>query len=298
MYPETILPIAAHIPHAGTQVPDVIRYQFLAEPAKLWQEIAAVTDWYTDELFGIPGIAVTQTPVSRVVVDLERYADDSKEGKATFGQGVIYTHNTLREPIRVQPSAQERQLLLDNYYRPWHLQLQLNIEQQLARWGHCLLLDCHSFPDEPFAHEEDHGQPRPDICLGSCGNTPSWLLNSCLNLFKQYGYSVEVDFPYSGCLVPASFHGNERVPAIMIEVNRRLYLQPGSRYVYSLGEVPAKSDKFDAVKSDIWSAVLTLAQILTCRATTATAQNPIPRAGDKCPTGFYKSGQYCVKYGE
>ena len=202
MYPETILPIAAHIPHAGTVVPDALRYQFLPWDGELWREIAMVTDWYTDELFGIPGIAVTQTPISRVVVDLERYTDDSKEEKAAFGQGVIYTHNTLGEQIRTELSEPERRLLLDNYYRPWHLQLELNVVQQLARWGHCLLLDCHSFPDEPFAHEEDHGQFRPDICLGSCENTPGWLLDSCRGLFLQRGYSVAVDFPYSGCLVP------------------------------------------------------------------------------------------------
>jgi hypothetical protein len=27
--------------------------------------------------------------------------------------------------------------------------------------------------------------------------------------------------------------------------------------------------------------------------TTATAQNPIPRQGNSCPTGTYKSGDYC-----
>ena len=71
MYPETILPIAAHIPHSGTAIPDSVRSQFLHWEGELWREIAMVTDWYTDELFGIPGIAVTQTPISRIVVDLE-----------------------------------------------------------------------------------------------------------------------------------------------------------------------------------------------------------------------------------
>jgi hypothetical protein len=28
-------------------------------------------------------------------------------------------------------------------------------------------------------------------------------------------------------------------------------------------------------------------------AATALAQNPIPRVGDSCPTGTYKSGDYC-----
>ena len=126
MYPETILPITAHIPHAGTGIPDAVRSQFIPSPEELWREIALVTDWYTAELFGLPGIATTQTPISRVVVDLERYSDDSLEEKSSLGQGVIYTHNTLGERIRRELSPEERRLLLDNYYRPWHLQLEMN----------------------------------------------------------------------------------------------------------------------------------------------------------------------------
>jgi hypothetical protein len=30
--------------------------------------------------------------------------------------------------------------------------------------------------------------------------------------------------------------------------------------------------------------------------TTATAQNPIPRQGNSCPTGTYKSGDYCKPF--
>jgi N-formylglutamate amidohydrolase len=260
MYPETILPIAAHIPHAGTLVPEALRDQFLPWPSDLWREIAMVTDWYTGELFGIPGIAASQTPVSRVVVDLERYTDDSQEEKAVFGQGVIYSHNTLGERIRRELTPLERTLLLDNYYRPWHLQLQVSIEQQLERWGHCLLLDCHSFPNQPFAHEDDYGLPRPDICLGTSGNTPQWLLASCRDLFRQRGYSVAVDLPYSGCLVPEAYQGDSRVPAIMVEINRRLYLRPASRDVYRLGNVPIKLGSFDGLRNDIWSVILFLAQ--------------------------------------
>lgn len=29
--------------------------------------------------------------------------------------------------------------------------------------------------------------------------------------------------------------------------------------------------------------------------TTATAQGPIPRVGESCPTGTYKSGDYCKR---
>jgi N-formylglutamate deformylase len=269
MYPETILPISAHIPHAGTEIPTAVRDQFLPQREELWHDITLLTDWYTDKLFGMPGIAVSQTPFSRVVVDLERYSDDALEEKAAFGQGVIYTHNTLGEKIRREISDAERKLLLDNYYRPWHLQLQLNVEQQLERWGHCLLLDCHSFPDEPFGHEDDHGRKRPDICLGADnGNTPQWLIDSCTHLFQQRGYTVEINFPYSGCLVPARYHGDNRVPSIMLEINRRLYLKQVVRENVRSGDAPVTLSSFDTVRNDIWSIMLLLAHESNCRLAT------------------------------
>ena len=35
---------------------------------------------------------------------------------------------------------------------------------------------------------------------------------------------------------------------------------------------------------------------LLIAATTASAQTPIPRVGDSCPTGTYKSGDYCKPF--
>ena len=266
MYPETILPIAAHIPHAGLLIPEPLMKQFIPYPSALWRELAMVTDWYTDELFGMPGIAISQTPINRVVVDLERYPDDAREPKAAVGQGVIYTHNTLGERIRHELSAQDRNELLERYYHPWHLKLEINIEQQLARWGHCLLLDCHSFPDEPFPSEDDRGMPRPDICLGfSASNTPEWLLRSCEQQFLQRGYSVAVDFPYSGCLVPERYAGDSRLPAIMLEINRGLYLLPAVREAYRYSNLAVRLPEFARLKNDIWAVMLGLTKELVCR---------------------------------
>ena len=43
-------------------------------------------------------------------------------------------------------------------------------------------------------------------------------------------------------------------------------------------------------------AIVILYIALFIAATTATAQNPIPRVGDSCPTGTYKSGDYCKPF--
>ena len=39
-----------------------------------------------------------------------------------------------------------------------------------------------------------------------------------------------------------------------------------------------------------------LLSITVLLATTALAQNPIPRQGNSCPTGTYKSGDYCKPF--
>ncbi|MEP6389010.1 MAG: N-formylglutamate amidohydrolase [Halioglobus sp.] len=260
MYPEPILPIVAHIPHAGTAIPSAVHNQFMPDNPALWGEIVRLTDWYTDELFSLPGIAVSQTSISRLVIDLERYIDDDQEGNARFGQGVIYTHNTQGNRIRHELTPEQRQLLLDTYYHPWHLKLEASIEQQLQRWGYCLLLDCHSFPNEPFFHESDNGRDRPDICLGTSINTPSWLMDTCYSFLLDRGYTVEGNFPYAGCLVPSRFEGDIRVPAIMIEINRRLYLEPVQPISNDPNSRPLKSADFETVRNDIWAAMLSLAQ--------------------------------------
>lgn len=95
----------------------------------------------------------------------------------------------------------------------------------LQRHGACLLVDAHSFPARPLANEDDAGCERPDICLGTGANTPGWLLDYALDWCARQGLSVAVDFPYAGCLVPAVYAADPRVAAIMVEVNRGLYLQ-------------------------------------------------------------------------
>lgn len=273
IYPESILPILAHIPHAGIHIPDDIWDQFTVDRQTLWRELVILTDWYTDELYGTPAVTRCQTPISRLVVDLERYLDDAKESKAAVGQGVIYTHDCSGKRIRQPITPEIRQSLIDQYYRPWHLQLDAMIAHQIMRWGYCLLLDCHSFPDQPFANEKPESRVRPDICLGtSAGNTPDWLLEHTVRFFENRDYSVEVDSPYSGCLVPRSYHLDQRVPALMIELNRSLYIKGGPIDAYRYRNVPVKKSSFDAIRNHILDLMLYLVKVTGC---TLSVERPV-----------------------
>ena len=46
---------------------------------------------------------------------------------------------------------------------------------------------------------------------------------------KETGYSVNIDAPFSGALVPLScYRKGDRISSVMIEVNRRLYMDEQS----------------------------------------------------------------------
>ena len=85
-------------------------------------------------------------PVGRLVVDPERFSDDSLEPMSQVGMGVTYTRGSLRQPLREQPSQAKREELLEQYYIPHHQKLIEAVEESLLANDHCLIINGHSFP--------------------------------------------------------------------------------------------------------------------------------------------------------
>ena len=165
-------------------------------------------------------------PVSRLVLDPERFLDDASEPLASRGRGVVYTHTADGRPLRGPAPSWDRAALVETYYRPHHERLTAAVQAALDCWGRCLLMDCHSFPSQPLRFDLDQSPDRPDICLGTDpAHTPPWLLDVASSRFAAAGLSVTVDRPYAGVLVPEKHAGTApMVFAIMVEINRRLYL--------------------------------------------------------------------------
>jgi N-formylglutamate amidohydrolase len=103
----------------------------------------------------------------------------------------------------------------------------------LENFGRVLVVDCHSFPSRPLPYEIDQSPERPDICLGTDSfHTPPWLTEIAWSEFREAGFCVEINRPFSGALVPARYLNNEpAVSGLMVELNRGLYLneQTGQR---------------------------------------------------------------------
>src|SRR5580765_1369202 len=82
-------PVIFHVPHASTRIPRFVRAGMRLSPQQLNEELLRMTDRYTDELFAVPERLAQQLlyPVSRLVVDPERFLDDDLEPMAQKGMG-------------------------------------------------------------------------------------------------------------------------------------------------------------------------------------------------------------------
>lgn len=199
---------------------------------QLEKEQTRITDSYTDELFDCkPNLTKKIVfPVSRLAVDPERLVDDEEEPMYKYGMGVIYSKTSGGQILRKHLSAAERLSLITKYYDPHHSKLAKAVRVALAAHNRCLIIDCHSFPSKPFAYEQDQSPNRPDICIGTDAfHTPAWLKDLAVRLFEKQGFSVAVNKPFAGAIVPLQYYKvNADVFSIMIELNRVLYLRESS----------------------------------------------------------------------
>jgi N-formylglutamate deformylase len=224
VWPGTVL----HVPHASRTVPPDVRHTLLLDDAEMDLELLRMTDTYTDELFAVSehtAVAIG-CPVSRLVIDPERFRDDAREPMAARGMGAVYTRTADGRPLRDTIDATERERLLTEYYDLHHRRLAEAVERALDAHGHCLIIDCHSFPSVPLPCDLDSRVPRPDICIGTDSfHTPRWLSAAAIDCCERRELAVAVDKPYAGSIVPSRWYRKDpRVLSIMVEVSRTLYM--------------------------------------------------------------------------
>ncbi len=233
--------VILHIPHDSSVIPSDVRPQFLVSDAELKLELQRMTDHFTLALFAEPhgDATVVRAPVSRLVVDVERFPDDSAEPMAARGMGAVYEVTSHLAPLRRQLSPVEREALMLTWYHSHHNRLEAAVTDVVERYGRCLIIDGHSFPGAALPYENaDPAVERPDICIGSDPyHTSKMLEQAFVEAFDRNGWHVAVNDPFAGALVPASrYRVDPRVTAVMVEVNRNLYLdsvsfEPNSQYV-------------------------------------------------------------------
>lgn len=220
--------VLLHVPHDSTRIPEEVRHQFALSNSDIGKELLLMTDHHTFDLFGrgVPSQQVIRAPVSRLVLDVERFEDDDCEPMAVRGMGAVYMKTHDGQSLRHALRDGQREKLMDDWYRPHHAALTLAVERTLEDFGCVVIIDCHSFPSKPLPYEVDQTPKRPQICVGTDEfHTPARLATAILDMFAGEGWTVGLNAPFSGALVPSRYFGlDRRVAALMVEVRRDVYL--------------------------------------------------------------------------
>jgi N-formylglutamate amidohydrolase len=189
-----------HIPHSSTKIPFYKGY--LVDSTVLDKEILRLTDWFTDDLFYSDEDEMIIADFSRIFCDAERFTDDSQEVMAQYGMGVLYEKSDNGEEIRiVTPELREK--VLTTYYWKHHHKFSLAVKNQLDINGKAIIIDCHLYPSKPLERDLDKNPKRPDFNIGTDSfHTPKELIDISVSLFEKAGYTLGIDWPYKGSIVP------------------------------------------------------------------------------------------------
>ena len=230
-----------HIPHSSVNIPLLDGY--IQDVDKIHNELIKLNDWYTDELFYSESDSMIIAPFSRIFCDVERFENDEDEIMSKVGMGVLYESCDDGSILRKVPPDLRSEIIRD-YYWKHHNALLEEVNKQLKNDGSCLIVDCHSYPSKPLIRDLDQTTARPDFNIGNDKyHTPQKLIDASIAYFEQKGYSIGVDWPYKGTIVPLAYYQkNKKVHSIMLEVNRELYLNETSN---------EKSEKYNETKKII-----------------------------------------------
>lgn len=200
-----ITDIVLNIPHSSL---DLRTAQYQGE-GSIEKAIKEWTDIGTDLIFrsDLPNVRPVIFPYNRFYCDCERLLNDTLNAK---GNGIYYTEFGGIKRICDEYEAEQ-------VYRLYLKHID-NVRSEIKN-GTTLLIDCHSFPAQ---------LADVDVCIGFNEDETkpdAQTTSTFIRHFQSYGYSVEINKPYSNSFSP---HSEFHYKSIMIELNKRLYLLEGS----------------------------------------------------------------------
>ena len=231
------IPLVFASPHSGTHYSAA----FLAEARLDSTALRRSEDSFVDELFAAApsyGAPLLSATFPRVFCDANREPWELDPGmfdgplpawvnsaspRVGAGLGTIARVVASGEPVyrRKLPFA-EAEARVRQFWQPYHGALTELIESTRARFGTCLLIDCHSMPAHP-----GHGSNPPDFVLGDVHGTACMPRATRLveETLAGMGYRVRRNDPYAGGYVTRHYgRPRDGVHALQIEVARALYM--------------------------------------------------------------------------
>lgn len=115
---------------------------------------------------------------------------------------------------------------IETLYKPYHAALRGLLAKSVNRFGHAVLIDCHSMPSCNGRAIRSNKQ-RADFVIGDRYGTACApeLTHSAAEFLRDLGYQVSINKPYAGGFITEHYGRPEnQLHAIQIEINRALYM--------------------------------------------------------------------------
>lgn len=232
-------PLVLASPHSGNRYPA----DFLAAARLDPRALRKSEDCFVDEMFtdaAALGIPLLRALFPRAYLDVNREAYEldpdmfvdtlppyvnTRSPRVAAGLGTIARVVANGEDIyRGKLRFAEAERRVSTFYHPYHTALKGLLERTRDRFGHAVLIDCHSMPSPGLGERDSR---RADIVLGDCfGNAcaPS-VMDAADRFLRGLGYSVNRNSPYAGGFTTRHYgRPRQGLHALQIEISRDLYM--------------------------------------------------------------------------
>ena len=224
-------PLLISLPHDGSAIPDAISARMLPAAQR-----SVDTDWHVGRLYqplaDALGASVLRPVASRYVIDLNRPADGQALYPGRRETGLVSTIGFDGQPLYrdgAEPSADEIQRRVNEFWRPYHDALSQELDHLLAEHGRVVLWEGHSIRSRvPMLFE---GQ-LPDFNLGTADGascTPALQAKLQSILEGQSRYSFVVNGRFKGGYITRHYGRPQAgVQAVQLELAQLNYMDEDS----------------------------------------------------------------------
>jgi N-formylglutamate deformylase len=258
------VPAVYDSPHSGRSYPP----DFI--PAASVEQLHGYEDRLVDELIGDApdhGILLIAATFPRAYIDPNRAIDDldpqvvgddwsgplNPSPHSGLGLGLVFRTGLEGNPIYERPLGRASVIKrIENYWLPYHEELEAALQQAQKRWGQVWHIDWHSMRPVGDKRCADPGEERPDFVVSDRDGTSAEpaFAGFVIDALRSLGYEVAVNHPFKGGYIIQS-HGRpeDGRHSLQIEMNRALYLDLESLELTSGAEALRRdldlfSDKF------------------------------------------------------
>lgn len=239
------LPFVFASPHSGAVYPRELLDASRLDPMTLRRS----EDAYIDEIFGAApnlGAPLMRARFARAYLDPNRepyeldpamFEDalpafiNKNSPRVKMGLGTIARVVASGEEIYARKlRAEEALTRIDRLYRPYHRALRRLVTETREKFGHYLLIDCHSMPSTCLGGERGRAG-RADVVLGDCHGTACHpaIIETAHRALAAKGYAVARNAPYAGGFTTAHYgQPGTQGHCLQIELSRALYMDEQS----------------------------------------------------------------------